>query len=158
MLNNLLIYWLQTILIFILINILIRIYKFFKISYFFSLTVERFLDINGKILIYYLIFKNIKSTSLLNWNSKDNYINILNAVLYIINNDPCFFNQNLCIIFCEVNKNLITPISEPCIINFNEINSANELFDLINWNTLTPFKKNNDEMSNKDIVVIIKIL
>ena len=82
----------------------------------------------------------------------DSYINMLNTVLYIINNESIFRNKKLCVIFFEVNpaNNFSQPISDACFIYQNY--SADEIFNKIKW---TNFAFNNNL---NDIVIVIKIL
>lgn len=122
--------------------------------YLYSFEVNTFIDLNGINLITYITFKNIHSSPLLKWKSKENFINLFNSLLYIINNDPIYSNKNLCFIISDVNPNnkLHNPLAQPLFINTNNIKSPNELFNLIKWNSLA----SNDDL--KDIVILIKIL
>ena len=90
----------------------------------------------------------------MNWKSKDNYLRILNSLLYIIKNDSIYLNKNLCIIVCDTipNSNIFKPLAEPYFINYNQLNSDIELYDYIKWND---YAYNDDQ---KDIVIIIKVL
>jgi len=96
--------------------------------------------------LYYII------TTLMNWKSKENYLRILNSVLYIIKNDSIYTNKNLCIIICDSTCNIFKPLADPFFINYNQLNSDFELYDYIKWND----QAFNDD--HKDIVIIIKIL
>jgi len=84
MINNLAMYWLYLILIIILINLTIRIYKSYRFNYLFSINVETFIDLNGINLITYMTFKSIYTSPLLIWKSKDNLINNLKKLIYIL--------------------------------------------------------------------------
>lgn len=145
MLNNILFYWLQTILVFILINILIRIYFYFKFNFFISVTFETFFDINGKTLIKYFMFKNIFRRSS-NWKTKECYIKILYNLLNNLKIDKVNLHNKVCLSIFEIdhkNKSF-NAISEPCIINNINNISANELYYLINWNDYAFYKNKNN--------------
>lgn len=122
--------------------------------YLFSYNVRTFIDLNGTNLITYITFKYIYCSPLLKWKSKDNFINIFKAVLFIIKNDNIYINKNLCIIISEYNihKNIPYVLANPLIINYNKLTSANELFYLIKWLN----NAFNDDIY--DIVITIKIL
>jgi|ERR1700742_584358 len=154
MLNNFLTNWLIFIFTLIFINIVIRLNKYFMYRYLFSYNVRTFIDLNGTNLITYITFKYIYCSPLLKWKSKDNFINIFKAVLFIIKNDNIYINKNLCIIISEYNihKNIPYVLANPLIINYNKLTSANELFYLIKWLN----NAFNDDIY--DIVITIKIL
>ena len=119
-----------------------------------SFDVKTFIDLNGINLITYITFKNIYYSPLLNWKSKDNFINLFKAVIYFIKNDIIYLNKNLCIIISDynINTNSFNVLADPLIINYNLINSPYELFNLIKWTT----NAFNDDLN--DIVITIKIL
>lgn len=157
MINNFLYNWLVFISSIILINIIIKLYKYYKFNYLFSINIDTFIDLNGVNLITWITFKNIYFSPLLPWRSRDNLLNLIKAFIYIINRDTLYYKKNLCIVIAEVNllhngRLLPKPIAQPLFINFNNINSALELFNLIKWNSCA---FNNDL---NDIVFMVKIL
>ena len=88
MLNNFLTTWLLLfILIIIIFNIILRVYKFYLLRFLYSYNVETFIDLNGVNLITYITFKCIYDSPFLKWKSIDNYLNLVRAVLYILNED-----------------------------------------------------------------------
>jgi hypothetical protein len=107
----------------IIINIIIRLYKFYTLSYLFSVSVERFININAQNLVSYFTFKNVFASSSIKWRSKECYIKMLKAVLYIIYNETYSLNQyknkKLSVIIFEVNpiNNLYVAISDPLVFN-----------------------------------------
>lgn len=135
MLNTFLTTWLIFIFTIIFINIIIRLYKYFIYRYVYSFDVSTFIDLNGINLITYIRFKYIYCSPLLNWKSKDNFINVFKAVIYIIKNDIIYLNKNLCIIISEYNldKNIHNVIADPLIINYNVLNSPQELFNYLHY-------------------------
>jgi len=157
MLNNILITWFIVIISIFIINIGIRLYKYYMFRYLFSINVSTFIDLNGINLITWITFKNIYTSPLLTWKSKDNLLVIIKALFYILSNDIIYFNRKLCIIISDVNPNnkLLIPIAQPLFINLHNINSVHELFNKIEWNTLA---FNNDPSDLNDIVITIKIL
>lgn len=127
--------------IFLLINVLLRIYnKYFISSYLFNIYYERIFDVNGFNIMNFFTFKNIKSSPFMIWKSRQTYIIMLKSVLFMINNDPHLLNQyknfNISIVFFEFdpNLNLLKPISDGFIIKFNDIDSVEALVNNINWN------------------------
>ena len=126
-------------------------------KYLFSINVETFIDLNGINLITWISFRNIYTSPLMNWKSKDSILNILKAVIYILSNDKIYFNRKLCIIISDVNpKNkLFIPMAQPLIINFNNINSHIDLFNKLEWKSVAI---NNNPNDLNDILVTIKIL
>jgi hypothetical protein len=160
MVNNLLYAWFIIILTLIVINVLIRIYKFYKRNYFYSVVVETFINVDGSNFINYFKFQNIKTNPLIKWKSKNNYIKMLDAVLCLINNNynllNKYHNRNLCIIICDFNikTGLYSAMSDPYFINFNDLNtelSGDKLYNLIKWNDFACGLNNLN-----DIVIIIK--
>ena len=125
--------------------------------YVYSFDVSTFIDLNGINLITYITFKYIYYSPLINWKSKENFINLFKAVIYIIKNDVIYLNKNLCIIISEFNsdKNIHYVLADPLIINYNALNSPNDLFNKIKWIS-TAF--NDDIKDIKDIVITVKIL
>ena len=154
MLNNFLTNWIIFIFTIIFTNLIIKGYKYYIYRYLFSFDVSTFIDLNGINLITYITFKNIYSSPLFKWKSKDNFINLFKTVIYLIKYDNIYLNKNLCIIISEFNVDtkLYNVIADPLFINYNVINSPNELFKLIKW-TDSAF---NDNLN--DIVITIKIL
>ena len=155
MLKNFLAYWLIFIITIILINIIIKIYKYFMYRYLYSFELSTFIDLNGINLITYITFKNIYTSPLFTWKSKENFINLFKAVVFLIKNDNIYFNKNLCIIISEYNVDtkILNLLANPLMINNNNVNTPIELFNLIKW-TSNAFNDNN----NNDIVITIKIL
>jgi hypothetical protein len=103
MLNNFLSIWLIFIFTLISINIIIRLYKYYINKYIFSFDVSTFIDLNGINLITYITFKYISYSPLLKWKSKENFINLFKAVIFLIKNDSIYLNKKLCIIISEFN-------------------------------------------------------
>ena len=126
-------------------------------KYLFSINVSTFIDLNGINLITWITFKNIYTSPLLTWKSKDNLLIIIKALFYILTNDRLYLNRKLCIIISDVNPNnkLLIPMAQPLFTNLININSVQELFNLIEWRTLA---FNSDPNDHNDIVITIKIL
>jgi hypothetical protein len=161
MINNFIYIWLVFISSILFKNVIFRLYKYYKFNYLFSINIDTFIDLNGINLITWITFKNIYVSSLMNWKSKENMINLIKAFIYIINRDTLYYNKNLCIVIAEVNllhngRLLPKPIAQPLFIKFNDINSACGLFYLIKWNSCA---FNNDLTDlNNNIVFMVKIL
>jgi hypothetical protein len=157
MFNNLLFTWLIVILLLVSTNILIRIYKFYRYNYMFSISIERFINMNGVNLISYFKFTNIFASSFVKWRSCKSFIKMIKTVLYIIYSDNDFINQYsnkmLCVTVFEVNSvnKVHVAISDPVFINYNDQISANELFNLIKWNSYASNRHHN-------ITIVIKIV
>jgi len=160
MLNNFINYYVLFIFIFIIINIFIRLYKYFIFKYnnsnIFSITVEKFVNINNYNVMNIFTFKSISLNSSV-WKSKKTYLSMLKAVLYIINKDYSF-KSKISIVFFEVNpvSNKYNSISDGLIINLNDLSSHVVIFNRIKWNK---FAFDNDLISNhNNIVIVIKFL
>jgi hypothetical protein len=154
MLFNILIIWFVTV---ILINIVIAIYKYYKFNYLFSINIERFVNVKGINILYYITFKSIKCSIFDPWKSKNSLMNMLQAVLFILNNDVRFRNQfksnKLCIIVCELHTDRLITISDACVLTYNEVInlSASELFNRLRWTNFS-------EKDLRDITIVIKTI
>lgn len=140
-----------------LINIIIKLYKFYKYSYLFTVKVERFISLNGVNLLTYFKFTNLFASSFIKWRNGRCFIKIIESVLYVIYNDKTFINQyhnkKLCVTIFEVNpvNKLHVAISDPIFIKYNDYISANELYNKIKWNNIAT--KN---ISNVTIIIRIR--
>jgi hypothetical protein len=77
------------------INIIIKVYKFYRYYFIFNISVEAFTSINGVNILTYFKFNNIYSSSLIKWRSTKSYYKMINAVIHLIYNDKIFINQYL---------------------------------------------------------------
>ncbi|SRR5258705_695110 len=95
--------------------------------------------------------------SLFNISVEPSPSSLYKDLFFILTNDSLYFNRKLCIIISDVNPNnkLLIPMAQPLFINLNNINSVQELFNLIEWRTLA---FNSDPNDHNDIVITIKIL
>lgn len=138
---NFILYGVGTIVVWIIINIIFRIYKLYKFSSAFSISIDRFISVDVVFFSYIFKCKNIKTSPVLKWKSKNNYILILTAIIDILYKDKLLdnkaLNHNICLTFFNIDPstNLYVPISEACEININNI-SANDLFNLIKWHDI----------------------
>jgi hypothetical protein len=142
MLNSFLNTWFIVIIVIIIINIIIRVYKFYRFSYLFSVSIETFINVNGVNILTYFNFNNLYASNYIKWRSRNSFIKIIKTVLYVIYNDSAFItkysNKNLCLAVFEVNpvNKLFVAIADPVVFKYNDLISANELFNLIKWNNI----------------------
>ena len=150
MFNNLIFIWLTTIIIFIIFNVIIRIYKTFRFRYLYTFTIDKFYNVNGDTISYFIRFK-FKSH---NFN-KNSHINLIKTIIDLINNNDLKINHNFYLTFFKFNNNTnsLVAISNPYFIKYNQPLNVNYISNNIKWTDLA-FTDNN----LKDVVVMIKLI
>ena len=138
-----------------LISIIIKLYKFYRYSYLFNVSVETFTSVNGNSILTYFKFTNIFSSSYVKWRSDRSFYKMINAVVHVIYNDKTFINQflnrKLTLTIFEVNRNnILVALADPVTFKYNDLVSAKLLLNSIRWNSIVANKDN-------DITIIIKL-
>jgi hypothetical protein len=148
MLNNILNIWVIIVLFIFTINILIRIYKYYKFNYTLSLSIERLVLLNGKDILYFT-FKDVKS--LHNFSTEKYFKVMINTVLQYLNDlysTESDAKLYICFYDYDHNTKLHSIISDPCIIHFNSNISVNQLYSILNLHSFV----------GPNVVVVIKCL
>jgi len=143
MLNNFILLWLSTI---IILNIIIRLFVIYKNKYIFSFTVDKFYNINGEIISYFIRFNSFKFY-------KNNHITILKTIIDLINNNEIILNHNYYITFFKYNNKSLIAISNPYFIKYDLPINHKILANNILWTDIA-FRDNNFS----DVVVMIKLI
>lgn len=153
--NNNFYWWLIIFILLLLINVIIKIYKYYRTCNVNNLSIERFTNINRVNTITFFKFGSITNSTFISY--KDTICKLLNTVLYIIYNDSDFINnysnKKLILTIFVVNpiNKLNYVLAQPVTFKFNNQISIDELINKIKW---TQFNYN---LKTCDVVIVIKI-